>query len=321
MTEQNLIKKYFSRHQAAFDSVLVGVGDDAAVVQPPDESNLVITTDTLNVDRHFFADCDAALVGHKSLAVSLSDIAAMGAVPLWATLSLSLPSIDHGWLEKFSDGLYALAEQYDVKLIGGDLVKGPLSISLQVIGSINIKQPLLRSNCQVDDLIYVTGNIGDAGIGLKIKTEKDLIIDQEDKEYFLDQLQQPVPRLDVSKQIVGIARAAIDVSDGLLIDLQRLLTMSDKGGVINIERIPISEPLGKYINDYITMTDVLKSGDDYELIFTIDPLDKNRVEQIFARQDIKITEIGKIMAGAGIQLLERGEVFDLPNNFGFDHFG
>ena len=320
MTEKTLIEKYFSNHQTASGSVFVGVGDDAAIVDPPDDSKLVVTTDTLNVGIHFLVDCDAEYVGHKSLAVSLSDIAAMGAVPLWATLNLSLPEVDHNWLEKFSHGLYSLAEHYDVRIIGGDLVKGPLSITIQVIGHVKVEQPLLRSNCQIDDLIYVTGCLGDAGFGLKIKTDHDLRVDREDQGYFLTHLQQPIPRLDVSKQIAGIAHAAIDVSDGFLIDLQRLLSMSGKGAEVDIEKIPISKQLCKYLNDPLTISDVLKFGEDYQLIFTIEPEDRNELEKTFARQNIKITEVGKIIAGSNICLLNKGKSIDLPEEFGFDHF-
>lgn len=326
MSEQELIKKYFSGHHSAHRNVAVGVGDDAAVVIPPDSSKLVITTDTLNVDVHFYADCSAEFVGHKSLAVSLSDIAAMGATPLWATLSLSLPEIDHAWLKGFSKGLYSLADQHEVRLVGGDLVKGPLSITFQVIGSVKNKNALLRSGSQVGDLIYVSGYLGDAAMGLSIlkrnilqgNTNSNLSI--SDQNYFLKKLHAPTPRLDISNYIAEYATSAIDVSDGFLIDLQRILTMSEKAAVIKTENIPVSSVMNKHIKNSSDVDNLLVGGEDYELIFTIKPQDKIRLEQYFSSENILVTEIGRVEEGSGISLTHKGQNSALPSMSGFDHF-
>ena len=321
MSEQELIRKYFSRHQSASGTVEIGVGDDAAVVDPPYSSKLVITTDTLNVGVHFYANCKAEYVGHKSLAVNLSDIAAMGAVPLWATLSLSLPKIDHAWLTGFSDGLYTLAEQHNVMLVGGDLVKGPLSITIQIIGYIENRQALLRSGCQKDDLIYVSGYLGDAAMGLKILEKKSKSqLSKNDEKYFLNKLYSPSPRFDVSVDIAEHATSAIDISDGLLIDLQRMLSMSNKAAKIDVEKIPVSDEMRNYIKDSNDMDDILISGEDYELIFTIQPQDKIELEQYFSTKNILVTEIGKIEEGSGIVLKHKGLDYKLPTKTGFDHF-
>lgn len=321
MSEQELIQKYFSRHQSFCETVDVSVGDDAAIVNPPENSKLVITTDTLNEGVHFYLDCKPQYIGHKSLSVSLSDIAAMGAKPLWATLSLSLPTVDHDWLKGFSDGLFALADTHKLKVVGGDLVKGPLSITIQVIGSIYNDQKLLRNTCQIDDLIYVTGYIGDAALGLKlINNDSKLDLTDSNQEYFLQRLQMPMPRLDVSAHIAEYAHAAIDISDGFLIDLQRLLAMSNKGAEIELENIPVSDAMKDKINQLNDIKNLLVGGEDYELLFTINPNDKTKLETHFKKENIVVTEVGRIVEGFGVSLLSNHKHTDLPNIAGFDHF-
>jgi thiamine-monophosphate kinase len=321
LSEQELIEKYFSRHQPLTEMVEVSVGDDAAVVIPPKDSKLVISADTLNAGVHFYQDCEPLTVGHKSLAVSLSDIAAMGAAPLWATLSLSLPNVEHKWLKEFSDGLYSLADTYNTRIVGGDLVKGPLSITVQVIGHIKGNRKLLRNACQLGDSIYVTGYIGDAAYGLKLL--QGLITPEtlkKNRDYFLTRLQMPKPRLDVSKHIVEYANAAIDISDGFLIDLQRMLAMSNKAAKIELRDIPISAEMRELINETQDIKDLLIGGEDYELIFTINQKDKDKLEKHFATENILITEVGRIIEGNGITLVDEGAITKLPVNFGFDHF-
>ncbi len=319
MSEQELIEKYFSQHQTACESVQVSVGDDAAIVNPPKESRLVITTDTLNSGIHFFTDSNAKFLGHKSLAVSLSDIAAMGAMPLWSTLNLSLPEIDHEWLKNFSDGLYEQADAHNVKIVGGDIVRGPLSITVTIIGYLKLEQHLLRSNCEINDLIYVTGYLGDAAFGLKLLKD-NINIDKKDREYFLTHFQQPKPRLDVSQHLANISKSAIDISDGFLLDMHRMLSMSKKGAVIDVNKIPISKPLEKYLNQFITLDEVLTGGEDYELIFTIKPDDKDKLENCFSEHKIIITQIGEIVTGSSMNLLRDNTPINLPKHFGFDHF-
>jgi thiamine-monophosphate kinase len=320
LSEQEIIDKYFSRHQSDHETVDQSVGDDAAVVKPPKDTKLVITTDTLNVNVHFFEDCKAEYVGFKSLSVSLSDIAAMGACPLWATLSLSLPDVNHKWLENFSAGLYELADLHQVKLVGGDLVKGPLSITIQVIGYLYSKQSILRSTCNVDDLIYVTGNLGDAAFGLKILTNKNMQISQKEQDFFLDKLYKPFPRLDASKLISNYANAAIDISDGFLIDLNRVLSSSNKGAEINLDNMPISEQLQYHLDTNFSLAEILTGGEDYQIIFTINSMQKNKMEKEFNANNIKISEIGKIVKQQEIKLFKNGAPMELPINLGFDHF-
>ena len=321
MSEQELIQKYFSRHQAACETVDVSVGDDAAVVNPPEDSRLVVTTDTLNVGVHFYPECKPQDIGHKSLAVSLSDIAAMGARPLWATLNLSLPYIDHQWLKYFSDGLYLLADAHNLKIVGGDLVKGPLSITVQVIGCLQNHQKLLRDTCQVDDLIYVTGYLGDAALGLKlIKNDLTSELNSDDRNYFLTRLHKPIPRLDVSAHIVEYAHSAIDISDGFLIDLQRMLSASNKGANIYLDKMPVSCAMQRVIKHIEDVKNLLVGGEDYELIFTIKPDDQIRLEKYFSSEKITVSEVGKIVAGSGMSLFKNNQLTEIPVNLGFDHF-
>ena len=319
MSEQDLIKNYFSRHNATCESVELSVGDDAAILNTEPNSKLVVTTDTLNVNQHFFEDHPADALGHKSLAVSLSDIAAMGAVPLWATLSLSISHVDHKWLEAFSNGLYKLTDKHNVKIVGGDLVKGPLSITFQVIGKLETK-PTLRDACEEDDLIYVTGCLGDSAFGFNLRSTTDLEIDKSDREYFLNKWYRPDARLDAAKYIINYSKAAIDLSDGLLKDLDRMLASSKKGAILNLEQIPVSEPMKKYLNNIVEIESVLTGGEDYQLLFTINPKYQQEMEQVLDSHHIQITQIGKIVKGNNIQLLNSGKLVDLPEKQGFDHF-
>lgn len=319
MSEQDLINQYFSRHLSNDDSIEVSVGDDAAVLIPESNSKLIVTTDTLNIDQHFFGDHPADSLGHKALAVNLSDIAAMGAIPQWATLSLSLPKVDHTWLEDFSNGFYSLADKYNVKLIGGDLVKGPLSITIQLIGTLQA-EPLLRSSCEVGDSVYVTGCLGDPAFGLKLLAESNLKINESDAHYFLNKLYQPDVQIEASKILLSYSKAAIDVSDGLLIDLQRMLSASKKGAILNLENIPTSKPLRKYLGNVIDINQVLGGGEDYQLLFTIHPDAKDSMEKEFGEFNLQVTEIGEITEGSNILILDSGEKVEMPEIKGFDHF-
>jgi len=320
LSEQELIKKYFSKHQATTESVELSVGDDTAIVNTHENTRLAITTDTLNVGVHFYPECNAEFVGHKSLAVSLSDIAAMGATPLWATISLSIPEVDHLWLKKFSHGLYQLADKHKVRVIGGDLVKGPLSITVQVVGNLTKNKRMLRSACALGDLIYVSGYIGDAALGLKLLQDSLKLNNANNHEYFVSRLQTPMPRLDISDFVVNYSQAAIDISDGFLIDLQRMLDMSCMAAEIQLENIPISDAMQLEVNKSDDVKELLMGGEDYELIFTIAKEHKNKIESYFNAENILISEVGSITEGSGVSLTLHGKAVELPKTPGFDHF-
>lgn len=319
MSEQDIISKYFSRHIAG-EYVDIGVGDDAAVVTPPSGSKLLITTDTLNIGVHFDEKWMPDCIAYKALAVSLSDIAAMGAKPLWATINLSLTNIDHSWLKSFSNELYNLADNYSIKVIGGDLVKGPLSITVQVIGSSKNKI-LTRSNAKIGDLIFVTGTIGDAAYGLKLhesKTRQN--ISTKENEYFLSRLYKPQPRINLGEKISSFANSAIDISDGLLIDLGRILTNSDVGAVIDIESIPLSVPIQNAIDIKNEWNEIITGGEDFELLFTANESYRDEIIKISKKEKCSITKIGRINTESRIKILQHGKLVPLPQKIGFDHF-
>ncbi|MCY4641858.1 MAG: thiamine-phosphate kinase [Gammaproteobacteria bacterium] len=320
MSEQAIIARYFSRHSAG-GSVEVGIGDDGAVVRPPENSRLVITSDTLNEGIHFESGCLPEHLGHKALAVSLSDLAAMGAAPLWATLNLSLLETEHDWLEGFSRGLFALADRYGVRIVGGDLARGPLSISVQAIGYLESGSMLTRSNAMPGDLICVSGTIGDAALGLRLRScAQGHDISGADQEYFALRLDRPEPRVDIGLGIRVCASAAIDVSDGLLRDVQQVASMSKVGACINIEQIPLSEAMQKQLKTDKDWNVVLSGGEDYELVFTVHPEHRATIHEISEKTGCPISLIGQITRGSGIELLRAGRGFPMPGQLGFDHF-
>ncbi|MBE9532944.1 MAG: thiamine-phosphate kinase [Proteobacteria bacterium] len=270
--EFSLIQRYFEQLTPPRDDVKLGIGDDCALLQPPADHLLAVSIDTLVEGVHFFADVDVKTLGHKSLAVGLSDLAAMGATPAWFTLALSLPEIDEGWLHDFSQGLAALASEHNIQLVGGDTTRGPLTISIQVHGFVKQKQALRRDGAQVGDLIYVTGTLGDAGAALQLKLQQlnEPSLNENDHNYLQQRLQQPTPRLMIGQQLSGLASSAIDISDGLLADLGHILEKSHVGARLDLTQLPLSTSLQKIeLEPAIQLA--LNSGDDYELCFTISP--------------------------------------------------
>ena len=333
LSERDIVARYFSRHvdvgvgdDAGVD---VGVGDDAAVVTPPEGAKMVVTTDTLNEGIHFHADHSPEHLGHKALAASLSDLASMGAAPLWATINLSLPNVDHQWLEGFANGLYSLAERYDVKVIGGDTVKGRLSVSLQAIGYLKTGEVLTRAGAKPGDLIYVSGTVGDAAMGLalqpalKREQAQDEGMPQTDVDYFVARFHRPEPRVALGMEIVKYARAAIDISDGLLMDLRRLLSASGTGAVIDVGRVPLSSAMRRRFEGALDWSVPLTGGEDYELVFTADKGQADKIRQVGNVVGCPVTEIGRVVESGGegeISLMQDGSPMPLPDKLGFDHF-
>lgn len=318
LLEQEIIARYFSRHSAG-ENVEIGVGDDAAVVSPPDGSKLVMTMDTLNEGVHFYPGCAPGHLGHKALAVNLSDLAAMGATPLWATLSLSLPEIEHSWLEGFSRELFSLADQYGMKIIGGDLVRGPRSISIQATGYLKSGRAITRAHARPGDFIYVSGTLGDAALYLELsRNTENRAVSKQDLDYLSLRLHRPQPRVEVGQEIVSFASAAIDLSDGLVLDVQRVLQDSRVGGRIDLEQIPRSATMQRHAGE--DWDRVLAGGEDYELVFTASQEHSGKIETVRERTGCPITRIGQVTQGDVLELFEAGHRYPLPDRLGFDHF-
>jgi thiamine-monophosphate kinase len=315
MGEFDLITNYFSRHSKRGD-VLLGVGDDAAVVQVPVDRRLVAAVDTIVAGVHFLADASADDIGYRALAVNLSDMAAMGAEPAWMTLSLSLPHVDAAWLEKFAAGLYELADQYGVALVGGDTVRGPLSITVQILGLVEADAWLMRGGARVGDTVFVSGAPGEAAAGLALLKRGSQ--SSEHSQHLVQRFLRPEPRVALGRQLRALASSAIDVSDGLLADLTHICDRSGCGAHIDIEALPISAALLSCFSASESLQMALNGGDDYELLFTVPPERLLAVEAAIAA-GVRCTPIGRMVEGKGVQCYRGGEPMVVEPR-GFDHF-
>jgi thiamine-monophosphate kinase len=323
LSEFELIERFFKRPGAGRGDVVRGIGDDGAVVRVPPDTDLVVAMDTLVEGIHFPTETDPEDIGYKALAVNLSDLAAMGAEPAWITLSLTLPEADPEWLTGFSAGMFSLADEVGAALIGGDTSRGPLSLTLQVHGFVPRDTALSRYAARVDDLIYVTGTLGDAGLGL-LALRNAVHLPEAARAAVLHRLNRPRPRLDEGQALRSLARAAIDISDGLIGDLGHVLDASRVGAGINIERVPLSP----WLRDFMAEAGEgerglelgLTAGDDYELCFTV-PQDRRRdVERTLAALSCPCTCIGVIEAEKGLRCrYDDGREYVLPDG-GYDHF-
>ncbi|MEQ1668595.1 MAG: thiamine-phosphate kinase, partial [Sulfuriferula sp.] len=263
-SEFNLIQQYFSRPTP---DVVLGVGDDCALLQPSPDMQLAVSTDSLVAGVHFFANADPALLGWKSLAVNLSDLAAMGATPRWCTLAISLPEVDEDWLAAYADGLYRCADAYQIRLVGGDTTRGALSLTLTVIGEVPAQQALRRDGAQVGDVIWVSGTLGDAAFALAA-IEGKLQLSDVDMASLTQRLHAPIPRVALGLALRQIAHSAIDISDGLMADLAHVLARSQVGAVLHYAALPTSEIVSDLAAHPAYDRCVLAGGDDYELCFT-----------------------------------------------------
>jgi thiamine-monophosphate kinase len=311
MHEFNLIQQYFTWDNLP-DDISIAVGDDAAVLDLPKGQQLVTSIDTLISGVHFPENTLPSAIGHKALAVNLSDLAAMGAVPKWFTLALTLPAIDTVWLEEFSEGLKSLAQQHQCFLIGGDTTRGPLSISIQVMGFVGQGRALLRSGAKVGDKIYVSGTLGDAAAGLQ-NILGELALSRDDAEFCQQKLNMPTPRLDESEKIKTFASACIDISDGLLQDLSHILKASDVGAILDLSTLPLSPVLSKLGNKQIRQF-ALSGGDDYELLFTVP--ESNEALFLEGMRN-KVSCIGHITIECGKIIDELGKELSTT---GYNHF-
>lgn len=319
-SEFELIRRYFERHTPGRPDVVLGIGDDCALLQVPPAYTLAVTLDMLVAGVHFLADADAEGLGHKALAVNLSDLAAMGASPAWATLALSLPEVDEAWLAGFCQGFFSLAERFGVQLVGGDTTRGPLTIAIQAHGLVPEGAALRRDGARPGDIIAVTGTLGDAGLALVIAQGQATVPNDGHRRYLQERLERPMPRIHQGIGLRGLASAAIDVSDGLAQDLGHILARSRVGARLDIERLPRSPALAESQASDVALSLALAGGDDYELCFTVPPARIAQVRAQAAAWDCRLTEIGLIEAEPGLRCLgSDGTPYPL-NRLGYDHF-
>lgn len=315
MNEFDLIRRYFTRPSS--QSVL-GVGDDAAIVRPRVGYDLHMSVDMLVQDRHFFADVSPVALGHKTLAVNLSDMAAMGATPRWILLSLAVPAIDEAWVAGFAQGLYALASQYGVELIGGDTTRGPLTLSVTVLGEAPAGKALKRCAAQVGDDIWVTGVLGLGAVALRERLQPTGAIPAEVLEQCQQRLDFPCPRVEMGKSLLDLAHAAIDVSDGLLADLGHILTASAVGAELWAEALPSLSWLEADRSQWLEC--MAAGGDDYELCFTAPAHQRQAIEQRGRLVGCRVSRIGVVKAERSLQLLGQSGERIVLGRTGFDHF-
>lgn len=318
LAEFALIDRIRARTTGRGDVVL-GIGDDAALLQPRAGAQLVVTADTLNSGVHFPAETPPADIGWKTLAVNLSDLASMGAQPAWCTLALSLPSADADWIDAFADGFFALADSSGIVLIGGDTTRGPLSLSVTAMGQVDTGLALRRDAARVGDDIWVSGTLGDAAIALRAWQSGTLDVRQpaEDAaiEFLRQRLARPTPRVALGCALAGIAHAAVDISDGLLADLGHICTRSGVGAHIDPTVLPLSAAARARVGDASAREAALRGGDDYELCFTAAPSQHDAVRALSERLSLPLTRVGTIMAGQGVH-----GAGSEPHAPGYEHF-
>ena len=317
MSEFDLIARYFTRPARPASQVLLGVGDDCALLQPS-ALQQAISTDMLVEGRHFFAGAEPRQLGHKCLAVNLSDLAAMGARPVGFTLALALPAIDDTWLQGFSEGLFALADRYDCALIGGDTTRGPLTICITVFGEVDAAKALRRDAAQVGDDIWVSGALGEARLALAHRCG-ELTIDANTLQAAAHRMDAPTPRVELGQALIGVAHAAIDISDGLAGDLGHILARSKCGARCDLRRLPIGPALAAQPTT-LQHEFGASGGDDYELCFTA-PIDRRDAVLAAANKvGVAVTRIGSIEGNAGLRW-QTADGLPLDKPFSsFDHF-
>lgn len=316
MDEFALIEKFFTREAGSRSDVRLGIGDDAAVTVIGTDFDLVIATDTIGVDTHFPASAEAHAVGHRCLAVNLSDLAAMGAEPLWCTLVLSLPSGDPDWVAAFADGFFELARRFNVVLIGGDTVKGPLAITVTVHGRVRSGQYITRSGAGPAQGIYVTGNPGESAAGLQRVNAVD---PSAADAYLIGRFLYPDPRVQEGRSLVGLATAMIDISDGLHVDLTRMLQASRMGADLDIGQIPVSSRLLAGTTGESALEFALTGGDDYELCFTVPIERESELQALLPDWNCPLTRIGRTHVSPEIVWTYNGQVYNVPDT-SFHHF-
>jgi len=312
--EFDLISRIAARVSSRPDVVL-GIGDDGAILRPPAGHDLVVVTDTLNSGVHFPEQTAACDVGWKALAVNLSDLAAMGATPAWCTLALSLPQPDDVWLDACIDGFLALAAQHDIALVGGDTTRGPLSLTVTACGFVAAGTALHRDAAKVGDDIWVSGTLGDAALALREALQGRSCSDE-----LRWRLDRPTPRCALGQSLAGIAHACIDISDGVLQDLGHVCDASGVGAEVRLDALPASDALVAHVADAGRWR-LQSAGDDYELCFTADPMKRDALAVLSDSLDVRLTRIGSIVGGGGMRAFDADGIEVHLQSSGYEHFG
>lgn len=316
MDEFEIIRRYFERESSDRD-IRLSIGDDGAVLVPSPDRDLISVVDTLVSGIHFPATLDAADVGYRAVVVNLSDIAAMGARPRWMTLALTLEHADPAWLEDFARGLFEAADEHGVALVGGDTTRGGETvISVQILGDVDPDRVMTRAGARPGDAIYVTGTVGDAAAGLSILQSG--LPENEDIAYLVQRFRRPAARVAAGAAIAAFAHAAIDLSDGLYADLDKLLDASGIAGSLELDDIPLSPQLRRLMSEEDARRFALSGGDDYELCFTAN-VAATRIREVAERVGVPISRVGQVAEGAGLRCLKSGEAYAYQDP-GYRHF-
>ena len=315
-SEFDLIARHFTRPAA---NAVLGVGDDCALVDITNGMDLAVSTDTMVSGTHFFPDVDPENLGHKALAVDLSDMAAMGAMPYWAMLALTVPTVDHEWLAAFAKGFFDLATEFNVSLIGGDTTRGPLALTVTIMGEVPAGAALRRSGAKAGHDVWVSGNIGDAALAVAHRNGK-LVLTESDYHEAVMRLYEPTPRVGLGQGLRGIATAAIDISDGLLADLGHICRLSGVGATVDVGSIPVSAIGAKHFASDPGRSAIIAGGDDYELCFTASSNSRESIAEMAEGLGIPLTRIGQVKRGKGVSLLgPDGKAVKIDGR-GYDHF-
>ncbi|MCL1074055.1 thiamine-phosphate kinase [Shewanella dokdonensis] len=318
MKEFQLIEHYFTGQSQHRKDVKLGIGDDCALVKPAENKLLAISTDTLVENVHFLPQMPPQALGYKSLAVNLSDLAAMGAEPAWMTLALTMPTADDLWLQGFASGLFEAADYYMIALVGGDTTRGPKSITITVHGQVPEGKALTRSGAKPGDWIYVTGTLGDSALGLDI-LRGSRTVSSEHREFLINRHYHPSPRVLAGQSLRGLASSAIDLSDGLNSDICHVLKASGVGAVIDVEKLPLSPAMSDSVTLETALNYALCGGEDYELLFTVPEAQRGALDTALSHAGVRFTQIGQIQAVNKLKLQFKGEEF-VPTQQGFEHF-
>jgi thiamine-monophosphate kinase len=328
VSEFDLIKHYFNKpgliptpEQSA--NIPLGIGDDCALIELPANKLLAVSMDTLVADVHFPARADAALIAQRALAVNLSDLAAMGAEPLAFTLALSLPTAESEWLAAFSEGLALLVQRYQCPLIGGDITKGPLSITIQVHGLVDKDKAITRKGAGIGDMVFVSGELGAAGLAVSLMGN-GMSLDKPDTKALHTAYYQPVPRLELGQALVGIASSAIDISDGLMADLGHIAKQSGVGIELNARSIPVAASVKNFMgamgDKSKGMNLALTAGDEYELALTVPEDKQQELQKKAAAFDVPLTLIGRVVSGTRVKCIDAdGQEIEIKTT-GYQHF-